>query len=98
MEIRDLTANTIARTYTRHADATSRSAGGSAPASAPQGRSRTDVVTLSSATQELRRVREAVVEQADVRADRIAVLKTAINAGTYQIDTVVLAERMLSAA
>jgi flagellar biosynthesis anti-sigma factor FlgM len=97
MEIRDATANAIVRTYTRHAGAASEG-GATRSASAPQGRSRTDIVTLSPATQELRRLRDAAAEQSDVRADRIAVLKTAIAAGAYQVDTVTLAERMLSHA
>lgn len=97
MEIRDASANAIVRTYTRHAGAASHGSG-SRPVSAPQGRSRTDLVTLSPATQELRRLRDAAADQSDVRTDRIAVLKTAIAAGAYQVDTVALAERMLSHA
>jgi negative regulator of flagellin synthesis FlgM len=98
MDIRDVTANTIARTYTRQAGATS-STGNVTPLSSQKGgRSRTDSVTLSPATQELKRLRDAAADHPEIRSQRVAVLKSAIDAGTYQVDTIALAQKMLSFA
>lgn len=98
MDIRDVTANTIARTYTRQAGTASSTSTITPLSSQKGGRSRTDVVTLSPATQELKRLRDAAADHPDVRSQRIATLKTAIDAGTYQIEPILLAERMLSFA
>ena len=54
-----------------------------------------DTVAMSEQGSALARIHEAVEATPDVRADRVAELKARIQAGTYDVDTDALAERML---
>jgi flagellar biosynthesis anti-sigma factor FlgM len=55
---------------------------------------RTDRVTISRQAQELHRAMEAVREQPDVRAERVARLQAQIAAGDYRVDADALARRL----
>lgn len=47
---------------------------------------RSDRVTLSEGAREFGRIMQAVQEAPDVRADRVAELKSRIESGSYQVD------------
>lgn len=95
MQIHNNLIGSIARTYTRQTGAVSGAADGSLGARGAVGRPRTDSVSLSGTTQELKKVRDMVSAQPDVRAERVAALKAAIANGSYRVDNTALAEKML---
>jgi negative regulator of flagellin synthesis FlgM len=64
-------------------------------ASAPTRQS--DAVSLSDAARALASARTTVADATDVRADRVAALKSAIADGTYKIDGRALAKSMVRA-
>jgi negative regulator of flagellin synthesis FlgM len=94
MQVNNAASSMIARTYGRQVggpgDAIMR-----APVRAAEGRPRTDSLSISDSTRELARLREAAADQPDVRANRVAALKSAIEGGTYRVDLDVLAARLL---
>lgn len=94
MRINDATAGAIAQTYTRQ---TVTKAGAAAASVVRQaaGRPRTDSISFSATTRDLLRLREVAAAQTDVRPDRVAALKAAITSGKYQVDTGVLAAKLL---
>jgi negative regulator of flagellin synthesis FlgM len=53
---------------------------------APGASKRADRVTLSEGAREFARLMQAVQEAPDVRADRVADLKSRIESGSYQVD------------
>lgn len=55
---------------------------------------RTDEVSLSATAQSFARVMEAVQQQPDVRADRVAAVRARIADGTYGIDADLIAQRI----
>ncbi len=55
---------------------------------------RTDEVALSANAQSFARVMEAVQQQPEVRADRVAAVRARIENGTYGIDAQVIAQRL----
>lgn len=55
---------------------------------------RTDQVSLSAGAQSFARVMEAVQQQPDVRADRVASVRARIAGGTYGIDADLIAQRL----
>ena len=57
---------------------------------------RTDQVMLSQRAQEVQAAREALAEVPEIRQDRVAELKARIEAGTYQVDSHRVAERILN--
>lgn len=95
MQIHNNLIGSIARTYTRQTGALPGAGDGGLTARGSIGRPRTDSVSLSGTSQELKRVRDMVTSQPDVRAERVAALKASIANGTYQIDNTALAEKML---
>jgi len=94
MQVNNTASSMIARTYGRQVggpgDAAARVTARSA-----EGRPRTDSLTISESTRELARLREAVAEQPETRANRVAALKNAIGSGTYRMDLDVLAAKLL---
>ena len=94
MRVNDAAANAIARTYTRNVGAPGSEMAKLAMRQA-EARPRTDSVSLSSTTQQLMKLRDVVSAQTEVRADKVAALKAAIAGGRYQINTDVLASRLL---
>lgn len=94
MQIHNATAGAIAQTYTRQTAARTGDADRSLLRPAA-GRPRADSVSLSTTTQELMRLRNVASAQPDVRAERVAALKAAIAGGSYQVDTGLLAGRLL---
>lgn len=69
-------------------EATRRSTRGSASSR------RSDEVSLSATAQSFARVMEAVQQQPDVRADRVAAVRARIANGTYGIDAQLIAQRL----
>jgi negative regulator of flagellin synthesis FlgM len=61
-----------------------------APSRAP------DRVEVSDRSREVRHAAEAAAQGADVRAERVGALKQQIEQGTYQVDSTVLAEKLLN--
>ena len=94
MDIRNIGASSIARTYTRQVQTTSDEAGQNA-ARTGGGRPRTDSLAFSGRLQEMNRVKEAAAAAPEVRADRVAELKAQIAANTYTVDSQRLAAAML---
>jgi negative regulator of flagellin synthesis FlgM len=94
MNIRDVNAAAIARTYTRQAG-TADGGAGRTGMHGVDARPRTDSVSLSSTRHEVMSAQSAALAQPDVRADKVAALKQQIAAGTYNVDTQTLAARML---
>jgi flagellar biosynthesis anti-sigma factor FlgM len=94
MQVNNAASSMIARTYGRQVgglgDAAAR-----ATTRAAEGRPRTDSLAISDSTRELARLRQAAAEQPEVRANRVAALKNAIEGGTYRIDLDVLAAKLL---
>ena len=54
-----------------------------------------DGIELSVAGRDLRAARALIATLPDVREERIAALRAAIAAGTYQVDSAALAQRLL---
>jgi negative regulator of flagellin synthesis FlgM len=94
MQIPTLTSDLIARTYTRQVHAPADGAARAAPRSG-EGRPRTDSVTFSEIRQEVQRLREAAAAATDERADRVAMIKAQLAAGTYEVDNYLLAAKLL---
>jgi flagellar biosynthesis anti-sigma factor FlgM len=61
------------------------------PAAAPQ----SDSVELSDAARALTSANQAVANAPDIRADRVAAIKTSLANGTYSVDSSTLAKAML---
>ncbi len=55
-----------------------------------------DRLALSERAEEMKAARAAMAEAPEVRADRVAELKAQVEAGTYEIDTDKVAERILN--
>ena len=55
-----------------------------------------DRLELSGRSREVQRATEAAANSADIRAERVAALKQQIEQGTYQVDSTVLAEKLLN--
>lgn len=70
----------VSNSEAQDAASSGRRAGGSAAAK------RSDRVTLSEGAREFGRIMQAVQEAPDVRADRVADLKSRIEAGSYEVD------------
>jgi flagellar biosynthesis anti-sigma factor FlgM len=95
-----LQSNDAARTYVKNADV-ARSAAASVGAQqggkahrqhqAPQ----VDTVTLSDSARSIAAAREAVQNAADVREEKVAEIKQRISDGTYQVQSRVLARKLL---
>lgn len=62
---------------------------------AARGSERRDELTLSSQAQTLARARAALDEQPDVRAEKVQELKSAVEAGTYQVPLKKLAQQLM---
>ena len=94
MQVNNAASSMVARTYGRQVggpgDAVAR-----APLRSAEGRPRTDSLAISDSTRELSRLRQAAADQPDVRANRVAALKSAIESGTYRVDLDVLAAKLL---
>ena len=100
MQIRETNAAVIARTYTRQAGSVGESSaivGGAGASAGSSRRSRTDSLAFSSTFQQIAGLHDQLAGQPDVRADKVASLKAQIAAGTYQVDTTALAQRLLGA-
>ena len=63
---------------------------------ASQGMGGADQLELSSRAEEMKAARAALAETPEVRAQRVAELKAQVQAGTYQVDTDKVAERILN--
>lgn len=61
----------------------------------PRRRQAEDAISLSAESQLLRRLEEAVRRAPEVREDRVAALRTAIEQGTYQPSPMEIARAML---
>lgn len=94
MQIRDASATTVARTYSRQIGALDPAAVRSVARSS-KGRPRTDSITFSPVRQEVARVEDVAAQQPDVRAGQVAALRARIANGTYTTDTNALAARLL---
>jgi negative regulator of flagellin synthesis FlgM len=94
MQIRDVNAAAIARTYTRQVGG-GEGGSGRTNAAGVSSRARTDSVSMSNVRQEVMRVRDVVAAQPDVRPEKVAALKQQISQGSYEIDTRTLAAKML---
>ena len=94
MQIRDVSAAAIARTYTRQAG-TAGGGAGRISASGADARPRTDSVAVSTIRQDVMRARAVAASQPDVRTDRVAALRQQVSSGAYQVDTHALAAKML---
>ena len=55
-----------------------------------------DRLELSDRSRDVQRATEAAANTADIRAERVAALKQQIEQGTYQVDSTVLAEKLLN--
>lgn len=55
-----------------------------------------DRLALSQRAEEMKAARTAMMEAPQVRADRVAELKAQVEAGTYQVDSDKVAERILN--
>ena len=97
MQVGNLNAANVARTYTTQVGSGGTSAGRAAAAAyGAQARPRTDSVSVSSTRMEVMQARSVAASQPDVRADKVAALKQQIANGSYQVDTHALAAKMLS--
>lgn len=67
-----------------------------APAQEQQPQAPKDTVQLSGRSKEVQKVREAATEAPEVRESRVAELKSAIQAGTYNVRGEQVASRMLA--
>ena len=94
MQIQNSLINTVAKTYGRQ-NATSAADHPRSLARPEGGRPRTDSLALSPTFHEVLRTRNAVEVQPEVRAERVAALKAAVADGTYRIDDMALAARLL---
>lgn len=56
---------------------------------------RDDKVSLSQASKEMQLAKNAVAEQPDVREERVAALKQAIEDGQYEMDTEQMADKLV---
>ncbi len=63
--------------------------------SRPSAAGRTDKVQLSPLAAHAQRLERAVQHAPDTRAERVAELKARVQSGAYQVDSSVLAERLL---
>ncbi len=96
MQVGNLNAANVARTYTTQVGGSGAGASrGAAAAYGAQSRPRTDSVAVSSTRMEVMQARDVVASQPDVRADKVAALKQQIASGAYQVDTRALAAKML---
>ncbi len=75
---------------------------GKSPAGAPPSASRkatettrnVDNVSLSSTTQDLQKIQQAMATEPQERTERVATLKAAVESGQYTVDPEKVAERM----
>lgn len=67
----------------------------SRPAVSPGPAPKVDRLDLSDGLERLRRVHAAAADVPDVRADRVAALKSEIHSGSYRVNTDALAETLL---
>lgn len=87
--------------YRAQAAASSRTgaAGGASEAGSTRGAGRggrrADHVQLSPEAQEMQRALDAVADQPDVRAERVAELRSRIADGTYSVDAKAIAARLV---
>jgi negative regulator of flagellin synthesis FlgM len=96
MQVGNLNAANVARTYTTQVGGSGAGAARSAAiAYGAQARPRTDSVSVSSTRMEVMQARDMAASQPDVRADKVAALKQQIASGAYQVDTRALAAKML---
>ena len=94
MQIHNGLINSVAKTYSRQS--VTPAADNARTLARPEGgRPRTDSLALSPTFNEVLRTRAAVEAQPEVRAERVAALKAAIADGTYRIDDMALAARLL---
>lgn len=94
MNIRDVGAGSVARTYTRQVTDGVATPGQSV-SRREAGRPRTDQVTLSADSQQFLRIQGEVSSQPEIRGDRVAALRASIESGTYRVDTMALAAAMV---
>lgn len=66
-----------------------------APPSPPAPTHRADTAELSGEALSARRAQAAVTASSEVRAEKVAAIKAQVQAGTYQVDTHALAEKLL---
>ncbi|MDR1000011.1 MAG: flagellar biosynthesis anti-sigma factor FlgM [Clostridiales bacterium] len=67
----------------------------------PQGRmnraeERADTLSMSAQAKDFSRARQAIAQTPDIRADKVSDLKTRIEAGTYNVTGMEIAEKIFS--
>jgi negative regulator of flagellin synthesis FlgM len=72
-----------------------RLAAASGPSKPAANRAPADSITISDAARELVTARRRVAEAPELRAQRVAALKLAVGNGTYQVDSLRLAEKLV---
>lgn len=92
MRIDENTLRQILQAYGPKGKAAPTSIGSGATAGAS---SRDDEITISSEGKELQRMIRAARQADDIRADRVAELRTKLRTGAYKLDPQLIAQRML---
>jgi negative regulator of flagellin synthesis FlgM len=72
-----------------------KSQGEASAASAPTAQA-SDTVTLTNSARSLQKIEEAIAKAPVVNAAKVAAVKQAVNAGTYQIDAGRVADKLLN--
>ena len=68
---------------------------GEAPAAGAAASQTGDTVTLTSSARSLQKIEEAIAKAPVVNASKVAAVKNAVRAGTYQIDAGRVADKLL---
>lgn len=68
------------------------------PAAKPSGAPRDDRVSLSPQAREILKAQQSLASLPDVREDKVAEIKSRIEAGDYRIDSDAIAEKMIREA
>jgi negative regulator of flagellin synthesis FlgM len=90
MKISNQNINMVNQTYGKNQTAASPSA----EKKGPEATRNVDSVSLSSTTQDLQKIQQAMAVEPQERAERVATLKAAVESGQYTVDPDKVAERM----
>lgn len=94
LPVRPQDASGVYQRQVAQAQAAGAAEGGRRAARGDSAGKRMDQVSLSASAQSFARVMEAVQQQPDVRADRVASVRARIAGGTYGIDADLIAQRL----
>lgn len=100
MKINNITSNYDRQAYVKEVGETNRAEGvENTAATAKSGQvSKQDVIVdISESSRDLQLAKDAVAAAPDVRAEKVAALKNAVDTGQYTVDAGKLAEKMIGA-